>query len=79
MVRILPSNTRDASSAWPSLAVCVPDTEGLEINHTSAVGYCYFVGASLVNQFVARILLRAGRQYNSITLEVDTRHLMTDV
>ena len=35
--------------------------------------------ASLVNLFVARVLLRAGKHYHSITLEADARHLMTDV
>lgn len=35
--------------------------------------------ASLVNLGVARVLLKAGRRYNSITLEADARHLMTDV
>ena len=34
---------------------------------------------SLINFFVARILLRAGRVHNSITLEADARHLITDV
>jgi cation diffusion facilitator family transporter len=37
------------------------------------------VVASLVNLFVAQVLLRAGRQHHSITLEADARHLMTDV
>ena len=35
--------------------------------------------ASLVNFGVARILLSVGRQYNSITLEADAKHLLTDV
>ncbi|CAN5867518.1 cation diffusion facilitator family transporter [soil metagenome] len=35
--------------------------------------------ASLVNVAVARLLLRAGRRYDSIALEADARHLMTDV
>lgn len=35
--------------------------------------------ASGVNFAVARVLLRAGREYHSITLEADARHLMTDV
>jgi cation diffusion facilitator family transporter len=35
--------------------------------------------ASVVNFAVARILLSAGRQHESITLEADARHLMTDV
>ena len=37
------------------------------------------VAASLVNLGVARALLRAARQYHSITLEADARHLLTDV
>lgn len=43
------------------------------------VGLAVSVGASLVNLFVARVLLRAGKQHQSITLEADARHLMTDV
>lgn len=35
--------------------------------------------ASVINLVVARILLRAGRANNSITLEADGHHLMTDV
>jgi cation diffusion facilitator family transporter len=35
--------------------------------------------ASLINLGVARVLLRAGRRYESITLEADAQHLMTDV
>ncbi len=37
------------------------------------------VAASLVNLGVALILLKAGKRYNSITLEADAQHLMTDV
>lgn len=37
------------------------------------------VSASLVNLFVARVLLRASKQYQSITLEANAHHLMTDV
>ena len=37
------------------------------------------VAASLVNLIVARILLKAGKLHNSITLEADAQHLMTDV
>jgi cation diffusion facilitator family transporter len=43
------------------------------------IGLAVSVAASLVNLFVARIILRAGRNYRSITLEADARHLMTDV
>jgi cation diffusion facilitator family transporter len=37
------------------------------------------VAASLVNLVVALILSKAGKLYNSITLEADAQHLMTDV
>ena len=35
--------------------------------------------ASLLNLFVARVLLAAGREHRSVTLEADARHLLTDV
>ena len=35
--------------------------------------------ASLINLGVALVLTRAGKRHNSITLEADARHLMTDV
>ncbi len=37
------------------------------------------VAASLVNFGVARLLLSASRQHNSVTLEASSHHLMTDV
>lgn len=37
------------------------------------------VGASVVNFGVAQVLRRAGKKYDSITLEADAGHLMTDV
>jgi cation diffusion facilitator family transporter len=43
------------------------------------LGLVVSVIAALLNLFVARVLLRAGRQYRSMTLEADARHLMTDV
>ena len=43
------------------------------------LGLAISVAASLVNFAVAGILMRAGRRYNSITLEADAKHLMTDV
>lgn len=43
------------------------------------VGLAISVVASLVNFFTARVLLAAGRQYRSITLEADAHHLLTDV
>jgi cation diffusion facilitator family transporter len=35
--------------------------------------------ASVINFGVARVLLRVGKQYDSITLEADAHHLFTDV
>lgn len=43
------------------------------------VGLLVSVVASLINLFAARVLLKAGRTNNSITLEADAKHLMTDV
>jgi cation diffusion facilitator family transporter len=42
-------------------------------------GLALTVLASAVNFAVAVVLLRAGREHHSITLEADGRHLMTDV
>ncbi len=44
-----------------------------------SLGLGVSVAASIVNLIVALILLRASKQYNSITLEANARHLMTDV
>jgi cation diffusion facilitator family transporter len=43
------------------------------------LGLVVSVVASLVNLGVGLVLLRAGRQYQSITLEADAHHLLTDV
>lgn len=43
------------------------------------IGLAVSVIASLINLFAARELLKAGRAFNSITLEADAKHLMTDV
>lgn len=43
------------------------------------IGLLVSVAASVVNLVVARLLLRAGREHRSITLEADAHHLMTDV
>jgi len=45
----------------------------------AGVGVAIAIAAALVNLIVAQILLRAGRAHNSITLEADAHHLMTDV
>jgi cation diffusion facilitator family transporter len=43
------------------------------------VGLGISVVASLFNLLTARVLLAAGREHRSLTLEADARHLMTDV
>ena len=43
------------------------------------IGLIVSVVASIINFGASRILMKAGRQYNSITLEADAQHLMTDV
>ncbi len=43
------------------------------------IGLGISIMASLINLFVALILLRAGKRHHSITLEANAYHLMTDV
>ena len=43
------------------------------------IGLAVSIAASLVNLGVALLLLRVGRKSNSITLEANARHLLTDV
>ena len=43
------------------------------------LGLAVSVAASLANLIVALILLRASKKYNSITLDANAHHLMTDV
>jgi len=43
------------------------------------VGLAVSVVASVINLVVALVILRAGRRHNSITLEANARHLLTDV
>jgi cation diffusion facilitator family transporter len=43
------------------------------------IGIAISIFASIINLIVALILIRAGKKNNSITLESDGKHLMTDV
>jgi len=43
------------------------------------IGLGVSVAASLINLATARILMTVGRRHNSITLEADAHHLLTDV
>jgi len=42
-------------------------------------GLAVAVGASLINLVVALIILRAGKRHDSVTLEANAHHLLTDV
>lgn len=44
-----------------------------------SLGLGVSVAASVINLIVALLILRAGRKHNSITLEANARHLLTDV
>jgi cation diffusion facilitator family transporter len=44
-----------------------------------SIGLAISVGASFINLVVGLLLLRAGREHRSITLEADGKHLLTDV
>lgn len=43
------------------------------------IGMALSLGATLINFITSRILMYFGRKHNSITLEADAHHLMTDV
>ena len=43
------------------------------------LGLAISVGASLINLGVSLLLMRVGKRYNSITLEANAQHLLTDV
>ncbi len=43
------------------------------------LGLAVSIAAALVNLAVARVLLRVGKQYNSISLTANAHHLLTDV
>jgi cation diffusion facilitator family transporter len=65
-------------------AVAIAWTAGQRLLHPLPIervglGLVVSTGASLVNLAVGRVLLRAGRRHQSIALEADGHHLMTDV
>jgi cation diffusion facilitator family transporter len=64
-----------AGIAWAAIDRLLHPRELQQMGLGLAVSFA----ASVVNFAVARILLSAGRQHESITLEADARHLMTDV
>lgn len=64
-----------ASIAWTA----IPRLFAPQALEQVGVGLAISSLASVLNFAVARILLQAGRKYQSITLEADAHHLMTDV
>lgn len=64
-----------ASIVWAAL----PRLISPQLISMPVIGIVLSAVASGVNLGAARLLLRAGRQYHSIALEADARHLMTDV
>jgi len=65
-----------------AIAICVTSIGRLITPRTleqTGWGLAVTAAASGINLATARILLSAGKRYNSITLEADGRHLMTDV
>lgn len=63
------------SIAWAAVLRLI-DPQPLE---SVGAGVAVSVVASAINLAVARSLLAVGRRFNSITLEADAHHLMTDV
>jgi cation diffusion facilitator family transporter len=61
------------------IATSVPRLLNPQPIEQAGLGLAVSVVASAVNLGVALVLRRAGRQHNSITLEADAAHLMTDV
>jgi cation diffusion facilitator family transporter len=64
-----------ASIAWTA----VPRLYAPQPLEHIGIGLAISVLASAINFWVARVLMNAGKEYRSITLEADAHHLMTDV
>jgi cation diffusion facilitator family transporter len=64
-----------ASIAWTA----VPRLFAPQPLEHIGIGLAVSVLASAINFWVARVLMKAGKEYRSITLEADAHHLMTDV
>lgn len=60
---------------WVAVDRIINPVEIRQIGLGTIISIC----ASLINFVVARILLKAGGKYNSIILEADSKHLMSDV
>lgn len=63
------------SIAWTAIPRLL-DPQPIE---SAGIGLVVAALASVINFGVSRVLMGAGKKYNSITLEADAQHLMTDV
>lgn len=66
-------------AAYSIIVTAIPRLLNPQPIEQIGLGLALSLAASVVNFAVARVLLRAGRQYESPTLEADARHLLTDV
>jgi cation diffusion facilitator family transporter len=64
-----------ASIAWTAVRRLLHPTPIVD----AWLGIAISLVASVINFAAARVLAQAGRRYDSITLEADAKHLMTDV
>ncbi|MFN2107939.1 MAG: cation diffusion facilitator family transporter [Candidatus Promineifilaceae bacterium] len=65
-----------------SAAILVTSTQRLlnpQPIEQAGIGLALAIVASIINLVVGQIVLRAGKRYDSITLEADGQHLMSDV
>lgn len=61
------------------MVTAVPRLYAPQPVENTGLGLAATVLASVLNFVVARVLLRAGRRHDSVALEADAHHLMTDV
>lgn len=66
-------------AAGTIIATAIPRLINPQPLEQVGLGLAVSVIASVINFIVARVLLSAGKRYNSITLEADSHHLMSDV
>lgn len=65
-----------------SITIIIPSVNRLlnpQVIEQPLLGLIISAFASIINFAVASLLLRAGKKYNSITLDADAHHLFTDV
>jgi cation diffusion facilitator family transporter len=66
-------------AAGTIIATAIPRLINPQPLEQVGLGLAVSVIASVINFIVARVLLSASKRYNSITLEADSHHLMSDV